>query len=338
MSQAGGAALESLHVDGTAEEKMAGSARESPDLHARWVGFVSRHIYSCKLSQTIRAESEFQIDARSRSSNGFTIARFATVAGKSQLVRGTAEIARDERDRYIAYMSMRGELQLTQRGRAETCRPGSLILLAASDPFSNTKLGDNDTVDLLMPREFVDQRLVDGARSCMRPMETRAGLGQLVHQTLAAFQRNAAHMSDTDFRNTACLVGDLVLLAISGCSDVMANQQSLRAANLARVKAVVRARCCDPDLTLTDIAKECSLSLSYIHHLFRDDGRTLWEYLKAERLQRARQLLESPAPGTTVTKVSLDCGFSNMSQFSTAFRRAFGVCPKDILQHRFRPV
>jgi len=336
MTQAGGATPDGSFVHGTAEEKMAGSAREYPDSHARWVGFVSRHIYNCKLSTTIQAESEFQIDARSRSSHGFTVARFATVAGKSQLVRGTAEIAREERDRYVAYMSMRGELQLSQRGRAETCRPGSLVLLAASEPFSNTKLGDNDTVDLLMPRQFVDQRLVDGARSCMRPIETRAGLGQLAHHTLAAFQRNAAHMSDTDFRNTACLVGDLVLLAISGCSDVMTNQPSLRAANLARVKSVVRARFSNPDLTLMDIAKECCLSLSYIHHLFRDDGQTLWEFLKAERLQRARELLESPAPGTTVTNVSLDCGFSNMSQFSTAFRRAFGVCPKDILQHRFR--
>jgi AraC-like DNA-binding protein len=336
MKQVNATALSTQHVQlQTSEEKIAGSARERFDMHQQWVNFVSRHLFTCKLSKTVPVEADFQIDARSRSANGFTIARFATTSGKSQLVRGATEIGDDGRDRYVVYMSMRGDLDLAQRGRAQTCRPSTLVLVSASEPMSNTKLGDNDTVDFLMPREFVDQRLVEGENSCMRPIEARDGLGHLVHHTLATFQRDAAMMSDVNFQNAACLVGDLVLLALSGCSDVMASERSIRAANLARIKAVVRTRFSDPDLTLGDIAKECRLSLSYVHNLFRDDGRTLWEFLKAERLQRARQLLESPpGPGITVTDVSLACGFPNMSQFSTAFRRAFGICPKDVLHRR----
>jgi AraC-like DNA-binding protein len=318
-----------------AKERITGSASERADMQDQWVNFVSRHVFSCKLSKSIPMEAGFQIDACSRSANGFTIARFATVAGKSQLVRGNSEIAGDERDRYVVYMSMRGDLELAQRGKAHTCRPSNLVLVSASEPMSNTKLGDNDTIDFLMPREFVDQRLVEGRNNCMRPIEAGDGLGHLIHHTLATFQHDAGCMSDVEFANATCLVGDLVLLALSGCSEVMTSQTSIRSANLTRIKAVVRARFADPGLTLGDIARECRLSLSYVHNLFRDDGRTLWEFLKSERLQRARQLLESPpSPDMTVTDVSLACGFANMSQFSTAFRRAFGMCPKDILRRR----
>jgi len=48
----------------------------------------------------------------------------------------------------------------------------------------------------------------------------------------------------------------------------------------------------DPDLTLAAVAGETSLSLNYLHKLFRDEDRPMWEYLQGERLQRARELLE----------------------------------------------
>ena len=319
----------------TAEESIAGSARERADMHEQWVEFVSRHAFICKLSH-FSMDAGFRIEARSRTVGGFTIARFATIAGKSQLIRGPAEIDHDAQERYVAYMSMRGNIDITQRGRAQTCRPFTLVLVSASEPMSNTKLGDNDTIDLLMPRGFVDQRLLAWPDSRMRSIEGKEGLGRLVLHTLATFQRDSAKMSDAEFQSAAYLMGELVVLALSGCSEVMSCERTVRSANLARVKSVVRARCSDSDFTLGDIAEACGLSLSYVHNLFRDDGRTFWEFLKSERLQRARRLLESPSrPGMTITEVSLASGFPNMSQFSTAFKRAFGMCPKDALRGRY---
>jgi AraC-like DNA-binding protein len=316
----------------TSEEALSGTARDQADMHEQWVDFVCRHVFACALSKSIPTTTDFLINSRCRSANGFTIARFSTVAGKARLIRNAAEIGDDMRDRYVVYMSMRGNLELAQRGDAQTLRPSTLVLLSASEPLTNTKLGDNDTIDFLMPRDFVEQRVPQGQSKGMRHIGTHEGLGQLVHYTLTGFQQSAGTLSVTDFHRTACLVGDLLLLAFSGCSDVMASPRSIRAANLARVKSVIRQHFSDPDLTPSDIAAMSRISLSYVHCLFRDEGRTLWETLKAERLQRARQMLSSPdGPRTTVTEVALACGFSNMSQFSTAFRSAFGMSPKDVL-------
>jgi AraC-like DNA-binding protein len=112
----------------------------------------------------------------------------------------------------------------------------------------------------------------------------------------------------------------------------VSTESSIRAGNLSRAKRIIRRRLSDPDLTLSDIARECCLSLDYLHRLFRNDGRTMWEYLKSERLQRARELLDlGTLRRMTVTELALECGFSNMSYFSTAFKRAFGLCPREVL-------
>jgi AraC-like DNA-binding protein len=317
------------------EDRLAGAAEDRATMCDEWLSFIERNICAYKLSKAIPEDRDFRIDACSRSSNGFGIARFITIAGKAQLIRDGADIAKDGRDRYIVYMPVRGEVELSQFHREQTLGASSLVLLIAAEPFQHIKKGDNDTISFVLPREFVDQRIVDAENRCVRPIATQEGIGHLVRHTLAAFQRDASTMTDGEFQNAVSLIGDLLLLALSGCNDVMSGQPSIRATSLARAKRSIRARLDDPDLTLAEVAQTCRISLGYLHNLFRDDGRTVWQFLKAERLQRARQMLNGPGSrATTVTAISLACGFSNMSQFSTAFRRAFGVSPNDVLRGR----
>jgi AraC-like DNA-binding protein len=140
-------------------------------------------------------------------------------------------------------------------------------------------------------------------------------------------------MTDDEFVSVARIVGDLALLAISGSLNTMSTSRSVRNSNLARVKAVIRRRLTDPDLTLNDVARDCGLSLRYVHDLFQGDGRTASRYVTEVRLRQARHMLETGSSGaTTVTNVSLACGFVNSSHFSTVFRRAFGVSPRDVLR------
>ena len=217
--------------------------------------------------------------------------------------------------------------------RQVLCSLGVLTFASAAEPFVHTKLGDNDTLYLSLPHAFIDQRVIHREDICARMVGARQGIGRLAADTVAALHRESSRMSREEFSVAVRAAAELALLAVSGAADLMSNNRSVRASNLARAKRAIRARLDDVDLSPSAIARACGVSLRYLHDLFRDDGRTVCEYLQGERLRAARAMLERSAAGrATVTEVCLACGFATPSQFSTAFRRAFGLSPRDVLR------
>jgi AraC-like DNA-binding protein len=201
-----------------------------------------------------------------------------------------------------------------------------------AEPFIQKKLGDNDTIYFFMPHDFVDQRLMRNDSICARPVTVDNGIRRLVYDSVVSFQRDVSSMTDVEFRSAARILGELILLSFDGSADLTMDTRSVRTSSLARAKRIIRARLGDCEFCIADVARDCGISLRYLHELFRADGITVSEYLKQQRLQRARHMLENASPATTVTEVCLSCGFSNASQFSTAFRQAFSVSPRDVLR------
>jgi AraC-like DNA-binding protein len=312
-------------------------SNDTGDMHDRWAQFIAQEL--CSFSIRSSGESNFRVNAWTRSEGGFVVAHFTTVAGHAQLQRTDAEIGRDSRDNYCLYLPLHGEHEVQQLHRDVVCRPASLTLLTTGEPYVQTKRGDNDTLYLMMPRAFVDQRLTHGEDICARLVGAGTGVGRLAMDTVASLCREAARMSSPEFLGACNLAGELVLLGLSGAEDLTSNARSIRASNLSRAKRVIRKRMSDPDLTLDDIARECGVSLRYLHDLFQDDSRTVREYLLDERLLGARRLLETAITGpATVTDICMACGFSNPSVFSTAFRRAFGISPRDVMRRARAPL
>jgi AraC-like DNA-binding protein len=305
-----------------------------PDLRDRWLGFIHRHLMPYHLGLGAGTNRDFSIRAEGRSVADWSIIRITTTAGKGYFTRDREQIAADLRERYIMYISLRDSIEFEQFGRRSRCEAGTAALVSSSDPLIHTKFSDNDTIGLGIPRDFVEQRLMGIERKCLSPISIGEGLGRLVAESLLSLQQNAANMSDEEFVKAAHPLADLVLLAFGGRADVSTSPSCVRTSNLARAKRLIREHLSDPDLRLEDIARACGFSLSYLHKLFRDDGVTAREYVNEERLQKAQLLLKG-GRAVSVTSVALECGFSNMSHFSTAFRAAFGVSPRDVLSKRW---
>lgn len=316
------------------DEALVGSAAERRDMYERWLAFVATSLYKYSLSPSTQRDTAFRLSAHRRRAGGASLARFTTVKGKSQLFRSSAEIGADGCDGYVLYMPLRGEIEIEQCNRKYLYGPGSAVLVSAAEPLIHTKLGDNDTLCLRMPREFVDERALRAEHCCVRPLRDN-GITRLFIDTMLAFGRDADALSEQEFCVTSRLVGELALLALGSSAEPSSDVRSVRTSNLARAKRAMRMRLGDPDLTLAEIANSCGISLRYLHDLFRDESMTAREYLQGERLQRARLMLQSASGrGVTVTSVSLACGFANSSQFSTSFRRAYGLSPRDVLRRR----
>lgn len=80
------------------------------------------------------------------------------------------------------------------------------------------------------------------------------------------------------------------------------------------------------NITLQAMANLADLSIYHFSRAFRlHFGLPPYQYVLSRRLERARQLVIITT--LTLTAIALQCGFSSPGQFSTQFRRYFGMTP-----------
>lgn len=98
---------------------------------------------------------------------------------------------------------------------------------------------------------------------------------------------------------------------------------------LARLMAAIEERMDDESLSVEALAREVGMSRSQLHRKVTAlTDRPPNVFLRAIRLQRARQLLEQQAGNTT--EVAFMVGFSSLAYFSKCFKDEFGMTPTEV--------
>jgi transcriptional regulator GlxA family with amidase domain len=88
----------------------------------------------------------------------------------------------------------------------------------------------------------------------------------------------------------------------------------------------------DKKFKVEELAARSGISPRKIFRHFASRGTTLTEFVKDIRLQKVRQKLVAPEITTTVTGVSLECGFNNLGHFARDYRKKFGELPSETLR------
>ncbi len=97
---------------------------------------------------------------------------------------------------------------------------------------------------------------------------------------------------------------------------------------LQRARDIILARLSQP-MTVESIAHEAGASASSLQRLFRrSEGRSVFEYIRIIRLEQALSALRSHS--VSVQEASILAGYSSPTSFATAFKRQFGVTPREI--------
>src|SRR5205807_3980401 len=106
-------------------------------------------------------------------------------------------------------------------------------------------------------------------------------------------------------------VYDLAAMAVGAARETaeIANGGGVRAARLSAIKRDVLSRI-DHDITLGDLAGRHGVSGRYIRMLFESEGTSVTEFVREERLKRARSMLLSPRfADRRVADIAYDVGF-----------------------------
>ena len=87
----------------------------------------------------------------------------------------------------------------------------------------------------------------------------------------------------------------------------------------------------DPNLSLISIAQSMRLTESYISSFFKQNyGINVHNYIEQKRMIKAAELLKGTK--LAVTEIVEKIGYNNMNTFYKAFKRYYGITPKESRQ------
>ena len=83
----------------------------------------------------------------------------------------------------------------------------------------------------------------------------------------------------------------------------------------------------DEDLSLDRLSSEFYMSKYHISHIFKDNlGLSIHQYITKKRLSLCRKAIIG---GTSITEAYQTCGFGDYSSFFRAFKKEYGLSPKE---------
>ena len=229
----------------------------------------------------------------------------------------------------VLCLQNRGTAQLVQDGQQRRLIPGELVM---PGPVSSNEFVINGVTtafeipfgEVGLPFETAQRASERLAGSALLPLVTHHLLS-LRHD---AEQVSASAAAPSVGVATTHLVRALI---VSAADDDRYQRAVLADALVPRILAYARLHLADQDLTPATVARAHNISVRYLYKLCDAAGVRLVEWIMHERLEGARRDLTAPEhTPESISLISRRWGFKDPSHFSTRFRRAYEVSPRDV--------
>jgi AraC-like DNA-binding protein len=286
-------------------------------------------------------ETYFPLDLAFRDAPRFEGALALWRIGEVTLTRLTSEALRYRRSRrhlaaaareeeYLVTIPVTSPVSFSQCGKDVRCPPGGFILERSHEPYDFAHEAHCDLWALKIGAGLLAGRLRAPDRFCSLGFDATEGAGGLLADLLPLLPKRLATLGPESRAAVGRQLVDLVVLAVAEDPRTLTSGASaVRAAHLARIETIVRARLAEPGLDAATVARAAGVSTRYLHDLMRDAGQPLAAWIRALRLAAARAALADPARRETLAELAYAVGFADQSAFSRAFRAAYGLAPRD---------
>jgi AraC-like DNA-binding protein len=245
--------------------------------------------------------------------------------------RTSDDVRRSPSDELQLCLIEKGGLAVEQGGRQAVLGPGDIGLYDNARPFSLLFGEQYKALILKLPRPVLAARIPDIDKMTASRFPGDSRLGALANSVM----RESARLgSSADERLTARVSGSVVdILAVALENELLGHQasNSRQLAQIERIKHYMLDRLGDSDLDIEGIAADCHVAPRTIHRLFATEGTTTIRWLWQQRLAASyRALAEGHVK--QVSEAAINCGFSDFSHFTRAFKKAYGIAPHSLLR------
>ncbi|MFI1482053.1 helix-turn-helix domain-containing protein [Streptomyces sp. NPDC020747] len=253
--------------------------------------------------------------------------------------RSPALVRRSDPELYHLALTLRGRQSISHCGRDALVGVGDLLLYDTTHPWDASAFPDNDGpvegIVVNVPRAAIPlpAAKVDRLLGALLPGDT--GMGAL----LAQFLTRLAPESDTCRPQDAIRLGgltvDLITAFLAHHTDTEDGvpPESRHQTLMVGIHSFIERNLGDPHLSPGAVAGSHHISVRFLHKLFQAQGVTVNAWIRQRRLERCRRDLADPQlADKTIGFLATRWGFVHASEFTRAFRRAYGIPPSTYRQ------
>jgi AraC-like DNA-binding protein len=243
---------------------------------------------------------------------------------------------------YRFLLPLHGELLVVGDGAEARLRPGTGGLVPPAAPIRVVSRRPARALVLTIPAHEVAGRLrrvASPPAPLAADLDLSAGLGRVVAAMVRAVGEERESLTDAQFDAACDRITELLCIVVADASGGRPPAHDHLAEVETVVRRHVRAHATDPALTGAAMAQDLGWSLRQIQLALQRAGTTPRELIREERLRVVRDRLRNPFDvNVTITDLAHATGFSSASALSHAFRRRFGVSPRELRQRERRRV
>jgi AraC family transcriptional regulator, positive regulator of tynA and feaB len=287
---------------------------------------------------SLSATARFAPERRALAVRGRDIGRVELVdAVGACLAIDTEGYATDTPARVSALILLEGMAQLGQGDRAAQLAAGDLCLVRSGRPLQLKLKGAFRLVLVGVPEEEFADRFPLWRAALVMAIRADSGVPAVFREAAIALHRwqDSLGLAGCDGLADAVvdLMGSLVCFAVPSHRECI--QQSLY--QLDRIKKVAQLNLRNPELDVDFIAAAVGLSTRQVHRLFADEGMSLMRWVWGQRLEQChRELVHDDSGRRSISDIAYTWGFNDQAHFSRAFRKQFGLAPRDLRRSKNR--
>lgn len=227
-----------------------------------------------------------------------------------------------------------GSADVSVNGERESVTGGTLLLFSRFEEHSIAVKGGvyrrysiRISPEILNSpeNELLFSLLVNRARGFCRAIRAEEREGELE----MLFARISREFSSNEFFREEMLDALLKELLIAICRMIPEEMLPMRNENTRLVYRLQKRleSGYHENLSLSDLAAECHVSVSHLSHIFKEiTGGSVMEYLFACRMLAAKKYLATT--DMPIGEIVSACGFSDDSNFSRSFKQRTGMTPR----------
>jgi len=236
----------------------------------------------------------------------------------------------DSRDTYVLVNGIRGDVRLQQSTRTMQIVPHSFVFYCASHPYEWHHLEMTEVRNIAIPGHLLKSRLRNVDLFAGHSYTDTVGMWRILADLMGTSLRELEAIPEAASYQLGAQIVDLLAVALEADGRLSLYEASSRNGVYRRCLGFIRGNIINGDLGPDLIASAVGVSVRSLHRIFAENGASVTERIREERLAASLRHLQNPASAEiSISEIAHRTGFRNQSHFSHAFRARYGMTPTD---------